>query len=209
MLNSQKKDIYYTLRDRIANVYYRPGDHLYEKNLAEEFGVSRTPIREALIRLKQDNLVIFAPHGGARVSDINLNDFQKLIEIRLILERGSAQLAVRNASESHIQRLILLNDRIKKVHEDDIPGLIDCDSEFHQIIGESSENPFLIECLSSVRLQFTRIQKLILNKPDSVQDDIQKAIIILKNRDTDEMIRLLIGHVEHFVKKVRSNFRIE
>jgi DNA-binding GntR family transcriptional regulator len=209
MLNSTKENIYYVLRDRIANVHYRPGDHLYEKILAEEFGVSRTPIREAIIRLKQDNLVIIVPHGGARVTDINLKDFQKLIEIRLILERGAAQLAVRNASQSHISRLRVLSDEMKNVKEGDINGWVDCDSEFHQIIAEASENPFLLEYLSAVRLQFTRIQRIVSAKNDDVPAEIRKVANILENRDTDEMIKLSIGHVENFVIKVRSCFRIE
>jgi GntR family transcriptional regulator, rspAB operon transcriptional repressor len=209
MLNPTKENIYYILRDRIANVYYRPGDHLYEKILAEEFGVSRTPIRESIIRLKQDNLVIIVPHGGARVSDINLKDFQKLIEIRLILERGAAQLAVRNASQSHISRLRALSNKMKNVKEGDINGWVECDSEFHQIIAEASENPFLIEYLSAIRLQFTRIQRIVSTKTDNVPSEIQKAANILENRDADEMIKLVIGHVEHFVIKVRSCFRIE
>ncbi len=209
MSNTQNKNIYYVLRDRIANIYYKPGDHLYEKKLAEEFGVSRTPVREAIIRLKQDNLVIFTQRGGATVSDINLNDFQKLIEVRLILERGVSQLAVRNVTEAQIKRLSLLNQKIKRVDKNDAIGLTDCDTEYHKIIAEASDNPFLIEYLSAVRLQFTRIQKITRNKPDGIQEDIPKAIKILKNRDTDEMIRLSIAHVEHFIKKVRNYFRIE
>jgi len=67
------------LRERIVRLYYRPGDSLNEKKLAEEFGVSRTPIREALIRLSAENLVTIIPNSGTRVSDINLIDFQQLI----------------------------------------------------------------------------------------------------------------------------------
>ncbi len=209
MLSSSKDNIYYILRDRIANVYYKPGDHLYEKILAVEFRVSRTPIREAIIRLKQDNLVVIVPRGGARVSDINLNDFQKLIEIRLILERGVAQLAVRNATQSHIDRLIALADKMKKVQPDDIKGWVCCDLEFHQIIAEASENPFLIEALSTIRLQFTRIQRIVSTRTDNVPSEIQRAAIILENRDSDEMIKLLVKHVENFVAKVKGCFRIE
>ena len=197
-----RKDVCNELRERIVNVHYKPGEPLNEKKLAEELGVSRTPIREALIRLSEENMVTIVPHSGARVSDINLHDFQNLIGLRLILERGVARLAAQNVREKNIKKLEKLQDSIKQVNGHDYYTLIDCDRKFHQIIAEASENPLLEKQLSIVRNQFTRIEKFIHNQPEGMQKDIPKVIKALRQKNVDEMERLMVGHVEHFVTKV-------
>lgn len=194
------------LRERIVNLYYKPGDPLNEKKLAQEFGVSRTPIREALICLSEESLVTIIPNTGTRVADINIHDFQKLIELRLILERGVARLAVQNATEAQIQDLELLYDRIKRVKDDDISELIACDMRFHQIIEQASHNQLLTKYLSIIRNQFFRIQTLLSHKPERMRTDLPKVIQALKEKNGDEMEQLMVDHVKHFVEKVRNSF---
>ena len=193
------------LRERIVRLYYRPGDSLNEKKLAEEFGVSRTPIREALIRLSAENLVTIIPNSGTRVSDINLIDFQELIGLRLILERGVARLATQNTTEEEIQALERLRDRLRLLGDEDVSELMEIDREFHQIIRQASHNHLLDKYLSIIQNQFTRIQRL-LSKPDRTAIDLSKVIQLLKQKDADEMERLLVEHVEGFVAKVSNYF---
>ncbi|MBW2154384.1 MAG: GntR family transcriptional regulator [Deltaproteobacteria bacterium] len=197
-----RKDVCNELRERIINVHYKPGEALNEKKLAEELGVSRTPIREALIRLSEENMVTIIPRSGARVSDINLNDIQNLIGLRLILERGVARLAALNVSEKDIKRLEKLLDKTKRVKGHDYSKLIDCDREFHQIIVDAARNPLLEKHLSIVRNQFTRIEKFIHNKPEGIQKDIPKVIQALRQKNIDKMEQLMVGHVELFVAKL-------
>ena len=94
-----KDDIADIIRKKILEFHYQPGEMLNEVELAGDLNVSRTPVREALIRLSSENLVTIRKGSSARVSEINIRDFQKLIEYRLILERGAARLTAAKATD--------------------------------------------------------------------------------------------------------------
>lgn len=201
-----RKDVCDVLRDRIVKVRYKPGEPLNEANLAKELGVSKTPVREALIRLSEENLVAIIPHAGARVADINLIEIKNLIGVRLILERGVARLAAENVTEEQIHDLSRLHHKINQLNDNDVFELINCDVELHQAIAQAANNQLLDKFLSIVRNQFHRIQNFIPVLPDGTQTDIPKVIRALKQRDADEMERVMVKHVEHFVAKLRNSF---
>lgn len=201
-------DICGVLRERIVNAYYKPGEPLNEMKLAEQFQVSRTPIREAFIRLSAEKLVTIVAHSGARVSDINLRDFQELIELREILERGVGRLAALNITEEQIHNLEQLLKHASQVIQGSVSEQIDYDMQFHMIIKQASHNHYLEEHLSIVQNQFFRIQRLISHKPGLVFTHLPKYIQTLKNQDADQMGQLMVEHVEHFVEAVRRYFKI-
>jgi DNA-binding GntR family transcriptional regulator len=203
-----RDDFFNVLRERIVNLHYEPGEPLNEKKLADEFQVSRTPVREALIRLSGENLVTIVTHSGARVSDINVRDFQELIELREILERGVGRLAALNITEEQIRNLEELSKSIRQVKKENASELIDYDMEFHKLIREASRNRYLDEYLSVVQNQFFRIQRLVSHKPQLVLTDLPRYIQALKGRDADHMGELMVDHVEHFVDSVRRYFKI-
>ena len=196
------------IRERIINAYYKPGDFLIEKELAKQLKVSRTPIREALKTLAGENLVTIRSHTPTRVSDINLHHFQEMIELRLLLEKGSARLAAQRATEEQIKKLEQLNEHVKGINNENASELIDCDREFHQIISQAAHNNLIAQHLSIVMIQFIRINKLLNIKPYIFQADLPKVIKALKRRDADQMEKLIEDHVELFVKKVRRRFEI-
>ncbi len=198
------KDVCNVIRERIVNLYYQPGDPLNEAKLAKELRVSRTPIREALIRLSSEKLVTIIPHSGARVSDINLHDFRALIEIRLILERGAVRLAALKANNDQIHRLEKLNIKVQQADYEDISTMIDYDAQFHKIIREVANNFYLSDYLSVVMNQFIRIEKIVSYKPAVFQADLPKFIQALKRKDPDQTEKLIEHHLENIVKKVNS-----
>src|ERR671936_2125325 len=81
-----ERRVYERLRDQILNGELRPGDQLVEARLASELGVSKTPVREALIRLQRDGLVHTEPYRGARVMSPSEADVREILELRLALE---------------------------------------------------------------------------------------------------------------------------
>lgn len=203
-----RDDVCNVLRERIVNLHYKPGEPLNEKGLADEFQVSRTPIREALIRLSGENLVNIVAHSGARVSDLNLRDLQELIELREILERGTGRLAVLNITEEQIRDIEQLSKRVRQVKKENFSKLVDYDMEFHKLIREASHNHYLHEYLAVVQNQFFRIQRLISHKPRLILTDLPQYIQTLKRRDADKMGQLMVDHVEDFVDSVRRYFKI-
>jgi DNA-binding GntR family transcriptional regulator len=201
-------DIYNILRERIVCLYYKPGEPLNERTLAREFQVSRTPVREAFIRLSAEKLLTIIAHSGARVSDVNLRDFQELIELREILERGVGRLAALNITEEQIHNLEQLLENGSQITKGSVSEQMDYDMQFHEIIKQASHNHYLEEHLSIVQNQFFRIQRLISHKPGLVFTHLPKYIQTLKDRDADQMGQLMVEHVEHFVEAVRRYFKI-
>jgi DNA-binding GntR family transcriptional regulator len=197
-----RNDICDILRDRIVKLNLKPGEQINEKKLAEEFKVSRTPIREALIILSSEDLVTIKPKLGTTVSDINIRDFQELGELRIILEQGVARIAALRATEEQIQALEKLLERIRLADDDNISELLDCDIIFHQIIRQASHNKAADKALSIVQNQFHRIIRSNIHRPKHIMKDLPKVIQALKIRDADQMERLMVNHTERFFHEV-------
>jgi DNA-binding GntR family transcriptional regulator len=203
-----REDVYDKLKEWIINLHYRPGDLLTETNLAAELNVSRTPIREALIRLAHEDLVIMSPHSIARVSDVNLTDFQKLIEIRLILERGAARLSARNATAKQIREFEKLRDKAKLLQKDDEYGIKNCDVKFHELMRLCTHNEMVDKHLSMVQNHFLRIGFLIPTQYTGLLPDLDAVPDVLRSKDETAMEKLIEYHVENFIQMVRDHFKI-
>ena len=93
--------VFNTLKDGILTGRLKPGERLLENQLAEELGVSRTPIREALRMLQIENLVDLIPRRGAQVKDMSEKDIKNVLEIRKVLEELAAGLAAENITSKH------------------------------------------------------------------------------------------------------------
>ena len=95
------KEIYSLLRDRILSMEYKPGEILNEQKLAKEFGVSRTPLREALTKLEWDKLVRVLPRIGSMVTEIEFQKMVNVFRIRFELEDLAGCLAAENIRWGH------------------------------------------------------------------------------------------------------------
>ena len=106
-------DVYRPLRDVVSDVLrqaikdgvLKPGERLMEIRLAEELGVSRTPIREAIRKLEQEGFVVMVPRRGTYVADISLKDISQVFEIRGALEELAAGLAAERITPDELERL--------------------------------------------------------------------------------------------------------
>jgi DNA-binding GntR family transcriptional regulator len=96
-----KDVIYQELRERIAFGDFMPGDRLVEADLAEQFGVSKTPVREALLTLEADGLVVLRAHRGAEVSRLSVAEWTDLIFLRDVLEIGALDEIVKAMTDAH------------------------------------------------------------------------------------------------------------
>jgi len=188
------------LRERIVHVELKPGDPLNEKKLAGEFNVSRTPIREVLFLLEAEGLATIRRNQGARVSDINLSYYKELVEFRLLLERGIARLAPQNVTTEQIAELEELKLRIKATAPDDTDELTACDRVFHRIVREATNNSLLIKQMAIINNQFTRVARLISSKSVNSLSDVEELIQALKNKDSQQMEKILETHIRVFFK---------
>lgn len=129
----------------------KPGYRLNESELAEAFGVSRGPVREALVQLQQEGLVEIERHKGARVTRISREDVEELYELHTDLEHLAARRACRLISADELARMEKLASRYGElVHSGEAEEAVDLDMEFHDTIYRAAHHRRLYTCWSSL-----------------------------------------------------------
>ncbi|HEY4201714.1 MAG TPA: GntR family transcriptional regulator [Devosiaceae bacterium] len=155
--------IYDALYKSIARMELRPGEPLQEKALTEFFGVSRTPVREALLRLQSDGLVEMQPQAGTSVALIP----KAAIRESIIIRRGLEELAVTRlaavANDRDIARLdLLIAQQRLAVSVDDQPGFHDADEAFHELIALAAGFSMLWPMVRRMKVHLDRLRVLSL-----------------------------------------------
>ncbi len=145
--------VYDDLREAIIGGEYTPGERLRTEALAERFGTSRTPVREALVLLEGDGLVELEPRRGAVVRSFDAADLVDLYEVRAILEARAAQLAALRLTREDLDALDATCDRAESMAGSGkvaIETLIASNDEFHRVIVEASGSARLTAALRTV-----------------------------------------------------------
>jgi DNA-binding GntR family transcriptional regulator len=134
--------VYASLREGILDGTLPHGSRLPQGSLAQDFGVSRTPLREALRRLATEGLVVFSPNRGATVSDFDFGDRRQVWVARAIVEPGAARLAADTRDPAMIGRM---RDAIARQREvgNDPDASCSANREFHLALAAASRNPHL------------------------------------------------------------------
>ena len=194
---------YTAIRDSIVNGDYAPGAHLTESELAGIVGVSRTPIHDALLRLKADGLIEMQRNQGARVKSYSDRDIDEMFELRAYLEGYGAELAARYIDDDAIAELDKLAEELESLGTaEDTAGLYEIsriNNQFHKVIINASESALLTLLLSQlvdmplVVLKERSWRGRINQKRSNEQHrDIIEA---LKSRDPKWARAVMYGHV--------------
>ena len=156
-----------TLRERIVNVLresiikgtLKPGEHVAESELADKYGISRTPIREAFRQLETEGFLKVIPRRGAEVTSLTDDDVKEFYEVKSLLESYAAKVATERLTEKDIKRLELLNASMERfAHNGDIKGFFKADNEFHDIFIQKCGNDKLCGILQNLLHQFQRFR---------------------------------------------------
>ncbi|MDT8420063.1 MAG: GntR family transcriptional regulator [Desulfuromonadales bacterium] len=194
------------IRKKIVTLEYPPGHRLNEQKLAQELGVSRTPVREALILLSSEGLVTMAPNVMTHVSEINLQKLRELTELRLILEQGAARLAAANRTKEQLAELEELAEKIKNTDPNDPLQMMICDTEFHRITRIAANNSELAQQMVVITNQFTRVMYQLEITPTLIAQDIPKIVEAIRKQDPETTAKLITDHVNYFMGLVRKKF---
>lgn len=150
-----------SIREAIMEGKYASGDKLDQRTLADEFGVSLIPVREALRQLEAEGLVKSYPHRGAFVAELSIDELKEIYLIRASLEGLATQLAVLNLSSRGLDRLGELIDEMEQATiDEDFDRLLDLNREFHFSIYEAAEKPLLLQLVSSLWDRSTLYRRL-------------------------------------------------
>jgi len=140
--------VYAVIKENIINSKFPSGSRLQEDFLVNELGISKTPIKLALARLEQENLVETIPHRGTYVVQLNEESMRKLYTLREVLEGLAARLAAKHISDQDIQKIKKNLTRFNPSSGNlALKSYLEIDAMFHQIIMNASENPYLQESL--------------------------------------------------------------
>ncbi|MBY6004329.1 GntR family transcriptional regulator [Salipiger bermudensis] len=195
-IRTPNKDAYTLILEAIDSGVYRPGDRLVESELAERFGVSRTPIREALQRLETQSLL--ARDGRSLiVASLDHNQMAELYVVRTELEGLAARLAARHATEEEIQ---VLRDMVAEDQAlvDDPSALARANRRFHRMIHLASHNRFLVQQLDLVHRSMALMATTSLaaqGRGEIALGEHQAIVDAISRRDEDAAYRALRDHI--------------
>jgi len=200
-----RDDVYEGLKQRIVELDLKPGEVLHEKELAEAFSVSRTPIREALIRLESDGLVKVSRGRGAHVTEVSLQNLKESFEIRSFLAGLVGQLVVSRATEPELAEMEELLGRIEA--EADAPVLRGLDMSFHDSVNLATHNTLLVDTLTRLRNQVSRVWDS--NVPagedhyfSGIHEEFSLLLAAAREKRSEEVARVLRRHLTRFVDEI-------
>ena len=192
--------VFENLREAILEGKLKPGQRLMEVQLAEQLGVSRTPVREAIRKLELEGLVIMLPRKGAYVANMSLKDILDVLEIRASLEGLAASLAAERISPEDIKKLEDIAEEFEKsANTSDVEALLKKDVEFHECIFKATNNKRLHQLINSLWEQVYRFRVTYISDYDSSVSIINEHKLILeaiKKGDTDTAKKHAREHIE-------------
>lgn len=185
--------VYSEIKNRILFFEYAPGDMLNEKAIAAEFGISRTPVRESLIRLEWEKLVTIIPRAGIMVSKVEFHQLREVFQTRTPLEGLMGRLAAMQMTDEHLEHMNKIKSDCEKILiTKDKKSLVEADMNFRDVIHDAANNQSLREVSDYLYYQTQRLWFLIFDKTDFinlVNDEIvymEETIKVFSKRNPDE-----------------------
>ncbi len=195
---SLMEQAYAQLRREIITCKLRPGSDISESELAERLEMSKTPIREALARLRIDGFVMAYPRRGYRIAPVTLSDMNELFDVRVILEGGVAALAAESLTSEQFDELEKLADvTYDLLVEDSIDAFILSNRRFHTAIAVGAGRPRLVNLISKNLDELERffyIGAILRDVSPETKDGHHAIVKTLRQRDPDAARDILVAH---------------
>ena len=200
--------VYEELKRQILIGEIAPGTRMMEVELADDMGVSRTPVREAIRKLEKEGLVTIEPRRGAYASDISIKDIVDVLEVRQELEGMAAAMAAQKATEEQKEQLSKVTEQYRAaVESGDVEEMIKFDEAFHKIIVGCSDNKTLGQLVSQVQELALRFRYIYYDdfarfgSQPMEHKEITDAII---SGDADKARKAAEEHISHLKAFVLS-----
>jgi DNA-binding GntR family transcriptional regulator len=170
LIKKDKKDLkeksYIYIREKIISGELKPGESIVEDELQEEMGVSRTPVREALMKLENDKLVNIFPRKGIFVSNITAKTIKEVFQIRQMIEPKALEIGKDNISKEWLLDMKNKFENVPSSLKSDIDiknYYVELDRIFHSYIIDACRNQFLTDIMNNIWYQNQRIRILTFN----------------------------------------------
>jgi DNA-binding GntR family transcriptional regulator len=205
--------IYEEIKNRILFMQYPPGQLLNEKVLADEFSVSRTPLREVLYRLEWDKLVTIMPRAGAIVTQIEFQKLRDVFQIRVAIEGLIGRLASERITDDQLREIRIIQEECKNLPADEnIRQFMDIDIKFREVLNNSADNPTLKEISDFLYNQTMRVWYMVFEKnnfsTELVEEmkEIEKTIEVLSQKDPQKAEAFRRNVIIKYVERVKDKF---
>lgn len=207
--HSVREAAYSRLRESILGGLLTPGERISEPGLAEQLGISRTPVREALQRLAQEGLVELSPGRGARVRVLTPEEVLEVYEVRALLESEAARLAATNATKAELKGLEQYLKTLSSLPKESYTQQMQVDFDFHTALVKASHNRLLARIYQDLRatLALVRSNMQTRSQHPVTRKQHQAILQALQARDPKAAARAVREHVLHFRDLVTENLR--
>ena len=196
-----REKILETIRDAIMTGALKPGEKVAEPDLAERFGISRTPIREAFRQLESEGYLTVIPRKGAVVTSFSPRDVEEFYAIKSILEGYAARRACEKLSTKDIEKLRTINDRLRHMADDgDVKHFFRIHNDFHELFLKAADNEKLYVLITNLVRKFERLRYASLSLPGRMKISVQehdKIIEAFLKRDADKAETLVRKNAEY------------
>lgn len=186
------------LKEEILVGKYPPGTRIRQEDIAEQFGASRSPVREALRMLHADGLINLVAHTGAWIAELSLAECEEMYQIRERIEPLLLRLSIPGLTEEQIEKLEEISARMEK--NKDIETFLKLDREFHLLTYAGADTALLDEMVQRLwnttqhyRRAYTKLLAGNGFKPAHYEHHLMLSAI--KKRDLDDAERVLYGHI--------------
>lgn len=203
--------VYDTLRDEILNLTLQPGEPIDEIGLADRLSMSRTPIREALVRLAGDGLVTLLPNRSTVVSQIDFPNLHHFFDALTLMYRVTTRLAAQFHDAKDLSEIRSRQDAFAKVVlAGDTNGMIQLNRDFHVAIAEAGHNPYYLQLFSRLLDEGRRILRLYYyptfepSLPHPYIQEHEAIIAAIVARDVDTCDRLAKDHADKIVQQIQQ-----
>ncbi|MBT0665210.1 GntR family transcriptional regulator [Geobacter pelophilus] len=164
-----------TIRDAIIKGSLKAGEKVAEPELAERFGISRTPIREAFRQLESEGYLKVIPRKGAVVAAFSEKDIEEFYAIKSILEGYAAKRACENISFKEIEKLETINSKLAMLAEgSDVKQFFKVHNDFHDLFIKAANNEKLYEMINGLVSKFQRLRLASLSIPGRMKNSVEE-----------------------------------
>lgn len=197
---------YEALRARIVSLRLPPGVRLDEDELIADLGVGRTPLREAVARLRHEGLVVVLPRRATIVAPLDLGDLHQLIEARIVLETEVAARAAKRAGPADMARCRDALELAERAGADGDPdAYLEADRRFHDAVADACGNTHLAEADKHVNMLSMRFWHLGFRMagPPAAPDHHNRLLAAIAAADAEAAQHLTAEHIENFRARLR------
>ncbi len=205
---------YSRLKKKIITLEIKPGASLDEKMLMEELGIGRTPLRQAILLLKNEHFVGGQPNKSCYVKEFSLDEARELFETLTVLEKNINHLAAIRITVDELKEIRRAHDNIERAIQDrEFWEITAHNFKFHQIIARASRNRFLSRMHEEIRMQSERLSYISVSR--EIEDNVSlcehykrisqqhsKIIKCLDNHDHKGIEKVSVEHVNSFQRRI-------